>query len=404
MRRLWMGPLCLLFCSVLALPGAASAARPPKEAAAKPRQAAAGAKEKEAPAKAAEKPYKGAILIEAESGQVLEEDNADERLIPASIVKMMVMLIVAEAVQKGVHKLDEMVNTSALASKIGGSQVYLKQGERFTLEEMLKAISIASANDASYAVAEHMTGSVEAFVQLMNQRAKQLGMANTLYHSVHGLPPGPGEEADYTTARDTAILAREIVKHSALLKWTSTWREPFRDGKFILLNTNNRLLRTFRGMDGIKTGYYGEAGFNLCATAKREGMRLVSVVLGATTRPIRDRESSRLLLQGFRLYKKENLFVKVKELEKPVAVAGAKKPATLLAPAAPVSVLVKRLEAPDVKTRLRLPSPLAAPLAKGQKVGELEAVLGDKVIAKTPVVATEDVAQKTLLDRVMFWK
>lgn len=389
MRLLRVGFACLLCAAVLALPGAAFAAR---------RAPAPGGDDKDKP------PFKAAILIEADSGQVLEEQNADEKLVPASIVKMMVMLVVAEAVGKGVHKLDEAVITSAAASKIGGSQVYLKQGEKFSLGELLKTVSVVSANDSSHAIAEHVAGSTQAFVQLMNERAKQLGMKTTLYHSVHGLPPGPGEQADYTTARDTAILAREIVKHPMLLKWTATVKDTFRGGQFGLLNTNNRLLRTFQGMDGIKTGYYGEAGFNLCATAKREGMRLVSVVLGATTRPIRDRESSRLLLQGFRLYKKENLFVKVKELEKPVAVAGAKKPATLLAPAAPVSVLVKRLEAPDVKTRLRLPSPLAAPLAKGQKVGELEAVLGDKVIAKTPVVATEDVAQKTLLDRVMFWK
>lgn len=389
MRLLRVGFACLLCAAVLALPGAAFAAR---------RAPAPGGDDKDTP------PFKAAILIEADSGQVLEEQNADEKLVPASIVKMMVMLLVTEAVEKGVHKLDEAVITSAAASKIGGSQVYLKQGEKFSLGELLKTVSVVSANDSSHAIAEHVAGSTQAFVQLMNERAKQLGMKTTLYHSVHGLPPGPGERADYTTARDTAILAREIVKHPMLLKWTATVKDTFRGGQFGLLNTNNRLLRTFQGMDGIKTGYYGEAGFNLCATAKRGNLRLISVVLGSPKRPIRDRETSRLLLQGFRLYKKEVLFAQVKELDKPIPVHGSKKKATVLRPEGTVSVLVKRLEAPQAKIRLKLSNPLQAPLAKGQKVGEIEAVLGDQVIAKTALLATEDVPRMSILDRLMFWK
>ncbi|OGL60726.1 MAG: hypothetical protein A3J27_08665 [Candidatus Tectomicrobia bacterium RIFCSPLOWO2_12_FULL_69_37] len=385
-----VGFLCLVCAALLALPGAAPAAQ----------------RAPAAPAPKAEEPprFKAALLMEADSGQVLEEQNADEKVIPASIVKMMVMLLVAEAVGKGVHKLDETVLTSAAASKIGGSQVYLKQGEKFSLGELLKTISVVSANDSSHAVAEHVAGSTQAFVRLMNERAKQLGMKNTLYHSVHGLPPGPGEEADYTSARDTAILAREIVKHPMLLKWTATMKDTFRDGKFGLLNTNSRLLRAFQGMDGIKTGYYGEAGFNLCATAKRGNLRLISVVLGSPKRPIRDRETSRLLLQGFRLYKKEVFFAKVKELDKPIPVQGSKKKAVFLKPEGTVSVLVKRLEAPQAKNRLKLSNPIQAPLAKGQKVGEIEAVVGDQVIAKTALLATEDVPKMTLLDRLMFWK
>jgi D-alanyl-D-alanine carboxypeptidase (penicillin-binding protein 5/6) len=395
MRLLRVGFACLLCAAVLALPGAAFAARRAPAAAAAP---APGGGDKEKP------PFKAAILIEADSGQVLEEQNADEKLVPASIVKMMVMLLVVEAVEKGVHKLDEVVITSAAASKIGGSQVYLKQGERFSLGELLKTVSVVSANDSSHAIAEHVAGSTQAFVQLMNERAKQLGMKNTLYHSVHGLPPGPGEQADYTTARDTAILAREIVKRPMLLKWTATVKDTFRGGQFGLLNTNSRLLRTFQGMDGIKTGYYGDAGFNLCATARRGNLRLISVVLGSPTRPIRDRETSRFLLQGFRLYKKEIFFAHVKELDKPIPVQGAKKKATLIKPEATVSVLVKRLEAPQAKTRLKLSNPLQAPLAKGQKVGEIEAVVGDQVIAKTALLATEDVPKMSILDRLMFWK
>ncbi len=348
-------------------------------------------------------PYKAAILMEAETGKILEEHQADARHIPASIVKMMLMLLVAETVKKGEHKLEEIVRTSAEASRMGGSQVYLKQGETFSLEEIYKAVAIASANDASYAIAEHLAGTPEAMVHLMNERARELGMKNTVYTNVHGLPPGRGEAQDWTSARDTALLAREMVRHPLVLDWTKVWKEPFRGGKFILYNTNQALLRGFEGMDGLKTGYYEEAGFNLCATAQRGGMRLISVVFGAPTRRDRDRETRRLLIQGFRLYKKETLFAQVKQLEKPVPVQGAKKKTTRLAAGVPVPVVLRRLDAPKVATRLNVALPLQAPLKKGQKVGEIEARLGDEVIARTALLAAEDVPTMTWLEWIRFW-
>ncbi len=348
--------------------------------------------------------YKSAILMEAETGKVLHEYQADEKGIPASIVKMMVMLLTAEAVKKGVLSLDQDVTVSAEASHMGGSQVYLKEGEIFPLGTLLKAVTISSANDASYSIAEHMTGTIEAMVELMNARAKELGMTNTLYTNVHGLPPAPGQELDQTSARDTAILAREVIKHPLIMKWTRRWKDTIREGKFTLFNTNRNLLRTFRGMDGIKTGYYKEAGYNLCGTAKRKNLRLISVVLGASTRKARDKETKKLLLQGFRLFERKSFFAKNAVIGKPVPVVGGKKKMIKVVASGPVSLIVKRLDASKLKTRVNIQSPLKAPIKKGQQVGEVSVVLGEEVLGQTPLLSSENVKKLSWLDRLKFWK
>jgi D-alanyl-D-alanine carboxypeptidase (penicillin-binding protein 5/6) len=348
--------------------------------------------------------YESSILMDAETGQVLFEYKPDKKHIPASLVKMMVMLLTVEAIEQGVFSVDQKVHVSREASKIGGSQVYLKQGEIFPLGELLKAVVIASGNDAAYAIAEHIAGTPEGMVELMNKRARELGMTQTIYTNVHGLPPGRGQEQDYTSARDIAILGREIVKHPLLLGWGGTYKDSFRNGKFTLWNTN-KLLRTFRGMDGIKTGYYAKAGYNLCATAKRDGLRLISVVLGSPKQKDRVRETRRLLTQGFRVYKKLTFFGEDEPIGKPVPVSQGKKKTTTIATAKPVTVLVKRLHGPKVKTRITLSeNPLQAPVKEGQEVGKAELVLDDEVLASTPLVAVENVARKTWLDRLKFWK
>jgi D-alanyl-D-alanine carboxypeptidase (penicillin-binding protein 5/6) len=348
--------------------------------------------------------YESSILMDAETGQVLFEYKPDKKHIPASLVKMMVMLLAVEAIEQGVFSIDQEVHVSREASKIGGSQVYLKQGEIFPLGELLKAVVIASGNDASYAIAEHIAGTPEGMVELMNKRARELGMTQTIYTNVHGLPPGRGQEQDYTSARDIAILGREIVKHPLLLGWGGTYKDSFRNGKFTLWNTN-KLLRTFRGMDGIKTGYYAKAGYNLCATAKRDGLRLISVVLGSPKQKDRVRETRRLLTQGFRVYKKLTFFGEGEPIGKPIPVSQGKKKTTTIATAKPVTVLVKRLHGPKVKTRITLSeNPLQAPVKEGQEVGKAELVLDDEVLASTPLVAVENVARKTWLDRLKFWK
>ena len=361
----------------------------------------AGAKAKPKPKRPR---YQAALLIDAETGQVLHEDEADKRLIPASLVKMMLMLIVVESIQQGAFSLDQKVHVSRAASHIGGSQVYLKEGEVFTLGELLKAVVIASANDAAYAIAEHIAGASEAMVQLMNERARELGLTQTVYTNVHGLPPGPGQPQDYTSARDISIVAREVVRHPLLLRWGATVEDTFRDGKFKLYNTN-KLLRRFPGMDGIKTGYHQKAGFNLCATARRDGLRLISVVLGAPSQKVRLRETRKLLTQAFRVYKKVSFFTEGKVIGKPVPVHRGKKKTTTVVAAKPVSVLVKRIHVPKVRTRVTLKEkPIPAPVKKGQEVGRVEVVVRDRVLASTPLLAAETVEKKTWLDYMMFWK
>ena len=238
------------------------------------------------------------VLMEAGSGRLLAEHHARMTWAPASLVKMMVMLIVVEDVRAGKIDWRDRVRVSARASQMGGSQVYLKEGEVFPLEELMMAIAVGSANDASYAVAEHVAGDVGAFIERMNERARRLGMTGTRYANVHGLPALRDHEGNVTCAYDLAVLARELVRHPKVLEWTSTPQYPFRDETFVL-RTTNALIGSFPGADGLKTGHLSSSGFNLVATAEQEGIRLIAVVLGASTNRDRTAESRRLLSSGF---------------------------------------------------------------------------------------------------------
>lgn len=356
--------------------------------------------------KAAERPepFAAALLIDSDTGQVLFEHNPDLLHIPASLVKIMLMLLVVESVKQGAFSLDEKVNITREASRIGGSQVYLKQGEVFTLGDLLKTVVIASANDSAYAIAEHIAGTPEAMVQLMNERARELGLEKTIFTNVHGLPPGPDQKQDYITAREISVISREIIKHPLLLEWGRTVQDEFRGGKFKLYNTN-KLLAHFPGMDGIKTGYHKKAGYNLVASVKRDNLRLLSVVLGAPTQKIRASETRRLLTQGFRVYKKMSFFTGEKPIGKPVDVDHGKKKTVAVKPAKSISLLVKRIHSGKIKTRVSLQqNSITAPVKKGQEVGKAEVVVRDQVLASVPLIATEEVARKTWLDRLMFWK
>ena len=242
------------------------------------RPATAAAKSAE-PNKLAE-PYAAALLMEPETGTVIFENNEHKPWPTASLAKMMIAMIVAEKLADGSLKLSDKIATSRNAADMGGSQVYLKEGETFSLDDMMKAIMVHSANDASIAVAEYVGGSTEAFVQMMNREAARLGMKDTHYYSVHGLPPAPGQQADVSSAWDEAVLARALTGYPQVVQWASIDTAPFRGGSFTLRNTNH-LVRTFPGCDGLKTGFYYEAGFNVVATAHRNGMRLIAVVLGS---------------------------------------------------------------------------------------------------------------------------
>ena len=235
------------------------------------------------PARASGTPPVAYVLMDADTGTVLVEHEQHKRWPPASMAKMMTVLIAIERVHEHQLSLDEPIRTSAWASRIGGSQVYLAEGESFPLGEMLKAIMIASANDAAVAVAEHIVGSTAAFVDLMNARAKALGLADTTYQSVHGLPPGKGQTADLTSAHDLAVLGRELMKYPEIMQWAGTASAGFRNDTLQMANTNH-LVRTFNGATGLKTGYYREAGFCVTATATRSDLNLIAVVLGLPTK------------------------------------------------------------------------------------------------------------------------
>lgn len=255
-----------------------------------------GSPAQEVPTRSAD-PYLGAIVIDAANGDVLIEDNADAPGYPASVIKLMNLLIILEYNESGMVGFEDPVTVTAEAANMGGSQVYLKEKETFTIDELLYAMIVQSANDAAVALATSIAGTKDAFVDTMNSRAQGLRMTATKFHSVHGLPPGPGQEPDLSTARDLAYLCRELVKRPAALKYTSTQERGFRNDTFIM-RTHNPLLASFEGCDGFKTGYFTKAGFSIACTAERKGMRVIAVILGSTDKKKRNAEAAELLAKG----------------------------------------------------------------------------------------------------------
>ena len=251
--------------------------------------------------KVARNPYLGAIVIDDASGRVLYEDNADARGYPASVTKLMTFFVVMDKVHAKQLTLDTPITVSAEASRTGGSQVYLKQGEVFTVDDLLYALMIQSANDAAVALAVHAAGSKEAFVELMNAKARQLGMANTTFHSPHGLPPGKGQSVDTTTARDLAVLSRELINHGYILRYSAVKERAFREvsSQPFIMRNHNHLLGKLAGCDGLKTGYFTAAGYSLSATVERNGRRIIAVVLGSEDSKTRDFKVMELVEKGF---------------------------------------------------------------------------------------------------------
>jgi len=247
-------------------------------------------------------PYTGAIVVDAATSMVLFEDNADARAYPASITKLMVLLVILEAVESGRLTLDEPVTVTSKSSTIGGSQVYLKDNEVFTVDELLYALMVQSANDAATALAIHYLGSKAAFVDLMNKRAHEIGMKDTVFYSVHGLPPGRGQLPDVSTPRDIAKLCRQLLNNPDVLRYTSTKRRAFRTDaeEPFLMENHNRLLGELEGCDGLKTGFFWAAGFSIAATAREKGQRVIAVVLGARSERVRDMKAKEMLTKGLR--------------------------------------------------------------------------------------------------------
>ncbi len=266
-------------------------------------------------------PYMSAMVLDADSGKVLFEDHAETVVYPASVLKMMDLLVILDQLDQGRIKLDDMVQVTKEAAKMGGSQIYLDPSEQFSVDDLLYALAVQSANDAAVALATHVAGSTEAFVALMNKKAAELGMKHTHFHSVHGLPPAKGQKPDETTTRDLSLLSLELAKHATIFNYTGTRERPIRDGKFIMRN-HNHLLGIVDGCDGFKTGYFQAAGFSIIATAKRNGVRIIAIVMGSKDRKVRDAKAAELLAKGFAMVPPKS----VPELKPMVAEAAVSAP------------------------------------------------------------------------------
>ena len=329
------------------------------------------------------------VVMDADSGMVLAEQEAHKRWPPASMAKMMTVLIAMERVRDHSLAMDTPVRASAWASRIGGSQVYLAEGETFPLGEMLKAVMIASANDAAVAVAEHIAGSTGAFVELMNARAKTLGLADTTYQSPHGLPPGKGQTADLTSAYDLALLGRELMRFPEVRQWAATPSAGFRNDTLQMANTNH-LVRTYSGATGLKTGYYREAGFSVTATATRNDMNLIAVVLGLPTKQECFGETARLLNEtfaGYRVVAPARKGVSIGD----VPVAGGSEESVKALAVSDLRILVKRGEDKGVAVEARIPRLVQAPVALRQPLGDIVVRRGEQELGRVPVVADREV-------------
>nr|MBQ8245264.1 D-alanyl-D-alanine carboxypeptidase [Oscillospiraceae bacterium] len=331
---------------------------------------------------------KSALLMDAATGTVLQESNSHERLAPASVTKIMTMLLIMEAVDDGRITLADTVTASEAAAAKGGSQVYLKVGETMTVSDMLKSIAVSSANDCACAMAEHIAGSEEAFVAQMNARAKELGMMDTTFVNCTGLDDGPNASEHRTSAYDIALMSRELLtKHPQIKKFTTIWMDTIRDGTFGLSNTN-KLVRFYQGATGLKTGFTSGAGYCLSATAARDGMELIAVVMGADTSQNRNAACKQLLDYGFANY----------ALISPELTETADVPVTLgKAAGVPVALgaqgqlLIDKGQKASVTTEIVLEESVAAPVSQGQRLGTMTVKAGEQVLSEIPLVAAEGV-------------
>ena len=325
------------------------------------------------------------ILTEASTGEVLYEYNPDEALPPASVTKIMTLLLVMEAVDDGRLGWDEMVQTSEYAASMGGSQVYLEPGEEMSVAEMVKCVVVSSANDAAVALAEKVAGSEENFVAKMNDRAKELGMTNTVFKNTNGLDDTV--EGHVTSARDIAIMSRELItKHPKILEYSSIWMDTIRNGAFGLTNTN-RLIRFYRGANGLKTGSTSKAKFCISATAERDGMELIAVVMAAETRDSRNEAAKKLLDYGFANWELAKLGAG--ELEKMPVLGGIESEVGLVA--AQTTAVVTKGSAAKIERVFELPEKISAPVGEGEEVGRVIYYLGDEKLAEVPITAEKEV-------------
>lgn len=337
---------------------------------------------------------RSAILIERDTGAVLYEKNAHEPLPPASMTKIMTMLLIMEAIDQGKLKIDERVRASEYAASMGGSQIFLEPGEEMTVDDLLKGVAIGSGNDASVALAERIAGSEEAFVHMMNEKARQLGLKHTTFENTTGLPA----KNHYSTAYDMAVMAKELLKYDLITKYTGTYEDYLRqhtDKKFWLVNTN-RLVKFYPGVDGLKTGYTSEAKYCLTATAKKGNMRVIAVVFGAPTPKARNAQITKMLDYAFSHYETKPLYKKGETITT-LPVSKGKKRSVAVVTSEPLSVLLKKGEKSEaIKAAWKLNEKVKAPVKKGDVLGTLIIKKDGSVIAKSPLVAKEQVEEANM--------
>lgn len=331
---------------------------------------------------------KSAILMEESTGNILYESNPDERLPIASVTKVMTMLLIMEAVDSGKISLDDMVTVSENAMSYGGSTMFLETGEQLTVNDMLKGIAVASANDGCVAMAEHLAGSESAFVDMMNEKAKELGMENTHFMNTNGLD----EEDHYSSARDVAIMSRELMKHETIFNYTSIWMDTLRGGKFQLANTN-KLIRFYDGANGLKTGSTSKALCCLSAAAKRNDMQLIAVVLGAPTSAERFASAKSLLDYGFANYAVNTQITAGDEVQKIAVEKGVDKEVDVVAGDS-CSTLVKKGQEDNITKEIKIDETITAPIEAGQKIGTMTISRDSEVIADIDLNASSAVEKK----------
>lgn len=335
---------------------------------------------------------KSAVLMDVATGTVLYESNANEPLAPASVTKIMTMLLIMEAVDSGSISMTDQVTASETAAAKGGSQIYLKAGETMSVSDMLKSIAVSSANDCACAMAEHIAGSEEAFVARMNQRAQELGMNNTHFVNCTGLDDSPEAASHKTTAYDIALMSRELLKnHPKIKEFTTIWMDTVRNGTFGLSNTN-KLIRFYQGATGLKTGFTSSAGYCLSATAQRDGMELIAVVMGADTSQNRNAACKQLLDYGFANF----------ALIQPELTETGDVPVRLgTQDGVPVQLgdfsglLIDKSQKSSVTTQVTLEEVATAPVSQGQRLGTLKVLSGDQLLREIPLVAAQSVPRLT---------
>lgn len=327
---------------------------------------------------------KSAVLMDANTGTLLFEMNKDERLPPASVTKIMTLLLVFEALENNVIKLDDILQVSENAASMGGSQIFLEPGEKMSVEDLIKSVVIASANDAAVTLAEHIGGSEEVFVYSMNKRAKELGMNNTYFENATGLDDDT--TMHLTTAYDIALMSRELLKHEKIMEYTTIWMDTVRNGEFGLSNTN-KLIRFYKGATGLKTGSTSKAGFCISATAKRENLHLISVIMGSESSQTRNAAATKLLDLGFAKYE---IFLKEDINIDPIKVCGGKKD-YINAAFDGKEIIIPKGKSNNVEIVISEKEELNAPVKKGEVVGSIIYKLDGEIIDEADIYSSESV-------------